>query len=343
MKKNQYYLSGSSFSIAQKCAASVTIEFSKKLMSDGQEASEGTDAHEVIANDIESMRRFLPVKHDKLTEYVERRLETDYDKFWLSGGVDYFAIDYRDGVLYVTDWKTGPMGIDHLGPAQLEFYAYLILMDLAASQRKKITSVILALVSPRLNQKKTFTVSVNEILALSEKFDAILQAIEKKQKPQTGEHCRYCNKSVVCPELRAELIRFTEPKFQGQLVKLTAQDLKLLTIAATKIDDIKKYAKELIEHGTPIPGTRLEWRNSARVFSQDIDGASIAKALGVRLDSISEVKIKSPAQLEKAGFKLDKVNDFITLTGGMQLKIDVEGGAKAQKTKPQKIKVKGKS
>ena len=73
MKKTEKIrLSGSIFAIAQKCPASLTVKFSKKLMSE-----------------------------------------------------EDFA---QDGKLYVVDWKTGPMGIEHLSAAQIDFYAFLVIL-----------------------------------------------------------------------------------------------------------------------------------------------------------------------------------------------------------------------
>lgn len=69
------YLSGSVFAIAQKCPASLTIEFSRKLMEEREDfADDGTGEHAKIAADIEQVRRFLPDKAPGLVEHIEERL-----------------------------------------------------------------------------------------------------------------------------------------------------------------------------------------------------------------------------------------------------------------------------
>lgn len=325
MKKEQIYLSGSSFSIAQKCPASLALKFSKKLMAERQDAQEGTDAHEVIAEDIESMRRFLPEKTKHLEEHIEDRLEMTYRSFKLSGGIDYYALDFKDGALHVTDWKTGPMGIDHLGPAQIEFYAFLILTGISKEKLKKIKSVVLSLVSPRLNQKKTFTRTVFEILEQKEKFNLILKSLAKKEKPQTGEHCRWCSKRFVCPQLRDEMKRFADPEIYGKsLVKITAEDLKTLSVAAAVITDVRKYVVELLENGQVIPGVRIEMQNAGRIFSEGVDEFMLAKTLGTAPENLTDKKMKSPAALEKAGYNLDPLAEFISLTQRKVLKVETE-------------------
>lgn len=334
--KEKLRLSGSIFSIAQKCPASLTIPFSKKLMSDGKEAADGTDEHEKIANDIESMRRFLPDFKDTF-EHIERQRELEYKDFNLSGGIDYYALSYEHETLYVVDWKTGPMGIDHLGPAQIEFYAFIILKTLAKIELKRIKKVELSLVSPRLNQKKTFTRTPQEILALTDKFDLILEAIKKKQKPIPGEHCRYCNKRFVCTEFKEELKKFAG--MTGKKGGLTAEDLRTLSIAEAAIKDIKNYVKELLENGHPIPGVRMETQNAARVFAEGVDALMISEASGIEHSQLFSEKLKTPSQLEKEGFDLSPVQEFIVTTTRKVLKVespDNKGSRKIIK----KIKVK---
>ncbi len=341
MKKAKWYLSGSSFAIAQKCPASLTIEFSNKLMADDREAEEGTDWHARIEADLEQVRRFLPEK-DTVHEITEQRFTLAQGPFQLSGGVDYHAIEKTaPGKLFVVDWKTGPAGIDHLSAAQIEFYTYLILKS---KKFPRSIPVELSLVSPRLNQQKHFNRTAQEILDdVDGKLGEIEKAIKRGDKPAPGEHCRYCNKRYICPQLRAELKRFADPAIFGidgvrkeALQKITAEDLKTLSIAAAAIQDIRKYVSEMIANGQEIPGCRVEYQNAARIFAEGVDAPMIAKKLGVRVSQIVEEKLKTPSQLEKAGFVLDRVQDFIQTTTRKTLK--VEAGKKQTNTaeKPQK-------
>lgn len=330
MKKEKLYLSGSAFAIAQECPASLTIKFSGKLMADGKDAAAGTDEHEKIADDIESVRRFLPEKHETMQEHVEpSRLEVEYKDFRLSGKPDYYAIDDKTKTLHVVDWKTGPMGVGHLSASQLDFYSYLVLRKIKTPFRYSVES---ELVSPRLNQRKKFTRNPAELSAdVESKLDAILKAVKKKEKPQAGDHCRYCNKRFVCVVLREELKRFADPEVFGtdgvrkeKLQKITAEDLKTLAIASAAITDIRKYVSELVEHGAGPAGVRVETQNAARIFAEGVDVHMIADALGQQgPDNITEQKLKTPAQLEKAGFTLDAVQEYIVTTQRKVLKVEV--------------------
>jgi len=333
-------LSGSIFATAQKCPASLTIEFSKKLMSEEGYASDGTDAHEEIAADIESVRRFLPPKSKDLVEYnATPRIEHMYGIFNVSGETDWHGVDYKKGVLYVYDWKTGPMGIEALGEHQVEFYAFLILRSLTKSQLKQLHTVELALVAPGLNQKKTFTRSVSELMeSVETKLDAIETAIKKKEKPKPGSHCRFCSKRFVCVELRDELKRFAEPRFQGNLLKtVTAADLKTLAVASAVIADIRKYVAELIENGSPVPGVSIQYQNAARVFDETVDVRMLAEKLGAEPEQLVKSKMLTPAQLEKAGFDLAPVDEFVTLTKRKVLKVEAPTAQKKPVTKKTKV------
>ena len=330
MKKHSLYLSGSGFAIAQKCPASLTIEFSKKLMADGKEAADGTDAHEEIAGNIESMRKYLPAKVPGLVEHIEERLSVKTGVFNLSGGPDYYAYNLREGVLYVVDWKTGPAGIDHLGADQIEFYAFLALLSMTPAARKQIEDVRLSLVSPRLNSQKRFGRPAAVLIEdIQEKLKLIERAVGRGQKPQPGEQCRWCNKRFVCVELRNELKRFADPQTFGTdghrkeaLQKITAEDLKTLSIAAAAIADIRKYVSELVENGPGIPGVRVEVQNAARFFAEGVDAALIAKALGVRPVQIMEQNLRTPAQLEKDGFDTTKVAEYMVISQRKTLKVE---------------------
>lgn len=351
--KTNFRLSGSIFSIAQKCPGSLAISLPRKLMEERQDAQEGTDAHEVIADDIESVRRFLPAKTKTLQEHIEEEVSGTYKGLKLSGGVDYWSVDFTAGILYVYDWKTGPMGIDHLGPAQIEFYAYLILLSFGV-KGLKIKEVILCLVSPRLNQKKIFTRTPDDLIKLERAFDLILSGIKKKEKPQPGEWCRWCSKRFVCVEFRNELKRFAEPSFHGKpLQRITAGDLKTLAVAAVAVADIRKYVMEMLANGVSIPGVCVENQNAARIFGDGIDAGILAERLSDEITTRKAVeflsyKLKTPAQLEKEGFLLDRITDLISTTQRKVLKIESvpEGSTKKQpksktteKTKT-KIKVK---
>lgn len=349
MKKHSLYLSGSNFAIAQKCPASLTIDFSKKLMSDGAEAADGTDAHEEIAADIEKMRRYLPAKVPGMVEHEDRnrnRIVLKTGVWNLSGLPDYRAIVLHEGKLYIVDWKTGPAGIDHLGADQIEFYAYLVLMDMTPAARAKIEDVHLSLVSPRLNAQKHFLRDAKELVKdVSEKLKAIERAVGRGQKPQPGDQCRWCNKRFVCVEFRNELKRFADPQIFGTdgrrkeaLQKITAEDLKTLSVAAAAIADIRKYVSELVKNGAGIPGVRVEVQNAARVFASGVDAAMIAKALGVKPAQIMEQKMRTPGQLEKDGFDLAPAAEYIVTTTREIVKVEVAPETTAQKKTPKAVK-----
>lgn len=132
-----------------------------------------------------------------------------------------------------------------------------------------------------------------------------------KNHLRTGEHCKFCPASAVCPAkeqaaLDAAGVWFDdldEPKLRNTPDELDPERLAKVLDMADMIDSwlnaVRALAHRLAETGTDIPNYQLVEKIGRRKWRDEDDVVVGLSAAGVEVEDLYDRKLKSPAQVEK--------------------------------------------
>lgn len=204
-------------------------------------------------------------------------------------------------VLAVMDYKFGRVPVSAKDNSQLKFYAQ------AARHTFKwwdeITTVELNIIQPRAEKIHEHDVVLPEDL---DKFEveilaAIKEAEGKDPRCVTGSHCRFCPLEVYCPEktgLAQEALR--------EESHVNEMDLETLTYWMNRKDELESFltsvrnaALVLLENGHRVPGWKLVARRATRRWENETKAMAYFKEVGLHMEDFTEMKLRSPAQMEK--------------------------------------------
>ena len=145
-------------------------------------------------------------------------------------------------------------------------------------------------------------------------------------KYEVGSYCRWCPAAAICPLMQSQAITKAQEAFGGDLETLSFENAKGVEIiiphandyegiaeamkVAVVLDNWSKKVKELADtqakNGNKLPGFKLVRKRTNRKWQDETAVIAELEALG-SLDEAQTVKLKSPTQLEKAGFDKDFV------------------------------------
>jgi CRISPR/Cas system-associated exonuclease Cas4 (RecB family) len=201
--------------------------------------------------------------------------------------------------VYVYDFKTGMLEVDAEHNAQLQNYAHLFNQE-ATFADCEFTGVI---IQPALN-----TISRAEIPILPDYFDAVQKSLEKVYNSDkgaalhTGQECRYCEYSEVCPAFRKRLDEFLKPTFHGeemQRVEAWQEILEFVGPTIKALESIRSNALETAREGIEIPGFEVYYKPAQRRWIHNVPAASFAKMLKLKKSDVVKETLETPAQIEK--------------------------------------------
>jgi hypothetical protein len=263
------------------------------------------------------------------------RLEALHALYW--GTAD--AVIVRPPWLWVCDLKTGgghPVPIrrpDGRVNFQLGGYALGALQSLPPGLGNTITSIELCVVQPRLGPPQVTTMDLADIQNLAADLIGIAEAAVKPDMPLVpGEHCSFCRARGDCPALRAVALEAAGHEFdvvdllprpvvppppQSLTPLQLSQVLTAADIVDTWLHGVRVHAKQLADHGTPIPDWKLVNKIGRRIWAVDPERA--LESLDLPLEDRYVIKPVSPPQAEKALRRLklkkpDDWNDIITMS-----------------------------
>jgi hypothetical protein len=145
---------------------------------------------------------------------------------------------------------------------------------------------------------------VSSYLDAIEMQEAVL-ADNLTPSPTAGDHCSYCPAMSICPvktgQARAAL-----------MIKPDSQDAETLARALSMADEViawaksvQKLAHEQAELGLRLNGFKLVDKRAIRKWTQEVEVLDmVRKAKKIKLEEATDLKLKSPAQLEKVCKKL---------------------------------------
>jgi len=220
----------------------------------------------------------------------------------IGGSIDYIGVSKDGKTVVLVDYKFGFVPVRAEDNKQMMFYAMCASTDpTTADMFDNCDTLILAVIQPNDNGAVLDSVSVPyaDLPAFIKQHDqAVKRSSEADSEPTSGSWCNYCPAEAICPVKTGKALQAL------QINELTAQALATALPMVAELESwiktIKKTAHEQLELGVPIDGYKLVNKRASRVWN-DTDSVreKIKLAKKIKLDDGFDVKLKSPAQLEK--------------------------------------------
>lgn len=242
------------------------------------------------------------------------------------GTADFVALEPPTRALHVVDLKYGVgVVVEVKGNKQLRYYALGALLMLTPEERQFVDSVRIWIVQPRAQHPdgvvRSETVSVAELVEFSiELIDAAKATQEPDAPLNPGSHCRFCPASPVCPALVAHAQDLAQIEFgvvdrppgpESMPIALRSEILAKLPVLEQWIKDMKSDAYQRLLRGEEVPGFKLVQKRNTRYWLDANETEQYLRADGRETDEIFDLKIKSPAQIEKLVGKKNLPKDLV--------------------------------
>ena len=217
------------------------------------------------------------------------------------------CIIIQEETLTIIDYKYGQgVMVSATDNPQMKLYALGAMNDYGIAMDVK--KVELHIFQPRLNNVSTDTFTVEELMEWAEKTvkPTAEKAIQGKGKYAPGEHCRFCQHGGKCRALTKLCTEYLDT--HGLRVALpvlapheVADVLRMEPMVTLWLKKVKEQAMTTLMSGGELPGYKLvEGRLGIRKWKNDQTVLDLLKGAGYREDEITETKVLSPAQMDKA-------------------------------------------
>lgn len=214
------------------------------------------------------------------------------------------AVIVGDGILEVLDMKGGKgVKVDAVNNSQARCYALgatTLLGDLYDFDEVKTV-----IIQPRLDNISEETLTRKELLKWGR--DVLKPGADEAFKGDgmfaAGAHCKFCSARYLCRERAATAMKVFTHGFESPDVisdKEIPGILKALPVAKSWISDIENYAYHQALSGVELPGFKIVRGRKTRHWKNEEEFVEEAIRNGMSPDTYSEVKLKSPAQMQKA-------------------------------------------
>ena len=296
--------------------------------------NEGTTAHEV-AEIVARLRTegitdltgvYLPPGHSKemvgcakeYADYIEEQKKSNDATVLLERRVDFSewvpdgfgtcdCLILQDDTLTVIDYKYGQgVPVSATDNSQLKLYALGAMNDYGSLLG--ITKIELHIFQPRLNNISCDKMTVDELMEWAEKTvkPTAEKAVKGKGKYEPGEHCRFCKHAGKCRALTRLCTEHLET--HGMKVSLpvlapheVADVLRMEPLVTLWLKKVKEQALTTLMEGKELPGYKLvEGKLGNRKWKSEADVFFALKAAGYANEDITETKLFSPSQMDKA-------------------------------------------
>lgn len=325
----------------EACPGSVALAATVPPESSTPYAEEGTQAHDLAAKWLTSgVEPTFPSAdmRDAVKVYVDfcnRYYQPAHVKLGAVRGVEYF-FDVSDRVagmystvdywcywpwakrLLVADYKHGAgVFVEVEDNTQAMYYAVGLI--LSKPDFFQVDTIELAIIQPRCMRDtevegiRTTEVSKFELDIFQQRIRRAIDATKQPNAPlKSGDHCRFCPATAICPDLLAK----KDAALAGDFAVIPSDatqvyDVRKLAAALDQRDALKAYLSKLDEFayqemnkGVEIPGWKLVEKRGRREYKDPELTRNTLKAAGIPdKDLLTTPELKSPAQLEES---LDK-------------------------------------
>lgn len=310
----------------ESCPGSVAL--SKGIEHEPSEwAKEGTLAHELAAARLSRQPDpFIPdeemseavdfyvdtVMNDIFTEglavtkLVEHGFDLSeiYEGLW--GTADCVVYFEKKKLLRVYDYKHGKgLSVEVEANSQLLYYGLGALLTCGFAPEK----IELVIVQPRCDHPTGFVRRWEfDSFELLEFAGRLKEAAIKTEDPNaplvSGDHCRFCPASGICPQIKKEANEVASISF-GELVPQKYDPAKLSEVL-TKVDLLEDWVKSVrafayneLKAGKEIPGFKLVPKRAIRRWINEKEAEDVLESMDLGEVEILNMNLKSPAQIEK--------------------------------------------
>lgn len=302
---------GSEFAEEGTLAHEVAEQVARALVLEGKPHGIEPDPEKGITREmIECAEAYADFIQEKITSpnavvLLEQKL--DFSR-WVPGGFGTGdCCILQDRKLTTIDFKFG-MGVPVYAPGnpQLRLYglgAYDLFEDVY-----DIDEVEMCIFQPRIDNVSEASEPVADLLGWGDEIKPVaVQASQGKGKHKAGEHCRFCPHAGRCKTL-GKLCTETAKNLAGKTVKVEvmteweiAEVLALEAQLTMALKKIKAYAMNTLMGGGKISGYKLvEGKQGNRKWISELDACKALEEAGYSKEDITETKLLSPAQIEKA-------------------------------------------
>lgn len=249
------------------------------------------------------------IKAHSSTEDLEVMIEKRFDlgKYVPGAFGTADCVLYHKGLkkLVVIDYKHGAgLPVEVVENNQLLYYALGAMASLEVAPR----SIEIVIVQPRCYHAdgpiRRWITGPQRILDFIADLEEDAEATRKPDAPlNPGEHCRFCPAQAMhCPAVREKSLSLAReqfaPEFSYDPAKL-AEALNNLEVIENWCKSVREFAYREAEHGRIPPGFKMVAKRSSRKWAQAWEPDKLAREFGLKPPDVVDVKVKSPAQLEK--------------------------------------------
>lgn len=289
---------------------------------------EGTLAHEVaeiIASgdrpDPESTTENIPQEMiacaEAYADYIQELTTTDDAIMLLEQRVDFSpwvpegfgtcdCILIQGNVLTIIDYKYGQgVAVSAEDNPQMKLYALGALNDYGIAL--DVTRVEMHIFQPRLNNISACSLMVEDLMEWAEKVKPIAEkAFKGKGKYRPGEHCRFCPHAGKCRELDKTCVSYVETHGLRAAVPTlapweVADVLSMEPLIQIWLKGVKRQAMTTLLDGGEVPGWKVvEGKLGNRKWKDELAVAQALESAGYNREDITETKLLSPSQMDKA-------------------------------------------
>ena len=217
------------------------------------------------------------------------------------------CIIIQDDTLTIIDYKYGQgVMVSAADNPQMKLYALGAMNDYGIAMDVK--KVELHIFQPRMNNISTDSLTVEELMDWAEKTvkPTAEKAIKGKGKYAPGEHCRFCQHGGKCRALTRLCTEYLDT--HGLRVALpvlapheVADVLRMEPMVTLWLKKVKEQALTTLMNGEELPGYKLvEGKLGNRKWKDEMDVSTKLITAGYTREDITETKLLSPSQMDKA-------------------------------------------
>lgn len=293
---------------------------------------EGTLAHEVaevvarqrleglgeIADQEEGITNEMIDCANGYADYIEEQMQSSEAIVLLEQRVDFSpwvpdgfgtcdCIIIQDDTLTIIDYKYGQgVAVSATNNSQMKLYALGALNDYGIAL--EVTKVEMHIYQPRINNISMDSITVDELMAWAENTvkPTAEKAAKGKGKYNPGEHCRFCEHGGKCRALTKVCTEYVDTHGLRVAVPVlapheVAEVLKMEPLISLWLKKVKDQAMTTLMNGEKLPGFKLvEGKLGNRKWSDELKVAKALEAAGYSREDITETRLLSPAQMDKA-------------------------------------------
>jgi hypothetical protein len=234
--------------------------------------------------------------------------------------------------LVVLDYKHGQgVRVEVVGNPQLRYYGLGALLQLEREHPElcgAIDDIEIVVVQPRAPHLdgiiRREVVSYFDLMDFTQELLGRARAAVEPDAPRVpGSWCRFCRAAGVCPEQKDQAMALVQtelgampvdvpPKPETLPVEVLVHILDNADILEDWLRGVRQHVQGMLERGVAVPGWKIVPTRATRRWLDEEAVVDWLEAQGLTPDDYQQVKLKSPAQVEKVLKKVKVPKEELT-------------------------------